>query len=398
MNPHFPSEIWRTIFHFATFTVTSLNAKDWAPHWPHSRIRQFSSPPPYYNVTLKTKKALSLVSTHFRDISIEFMFETVQIHHARQARHLADTIQSHSSSPARWIKSIIIFLDKQDDIYVVDATLIQILPHCTNLTAFGWESPTVKYPTLNRTRDKSSELMKSIPLGIKTLEWNRKSSGISFKCLRHHASLCQFRLNEVLADSSVDDAITLPSITHLEVRQLSTCTPIANWNLPSLSHLTIDWTTGNLSGHLWDTLRSVSITDRWASGSDTFQGIIARLPNLESLFYHIDVGTFGGKLEKAWLGVRHHQSLTEIHIYCLAPIILNQQDAPLYTVEELFSRHLHPIMTGSLPLLRNVRILNASVVFDVAGFQEDVRTDGVDFFANLSEQLSTPAVRVGFQM
>ncbi|TDL17931.1 hypothetical protein BD410DRAFT_881473 [Rickenella mellea] len=397
MDPHIPSEIWRIIFNFATFTVTCLNTRDWAPYWPHSRFCQFSSPPPYYNVTLKTKKALVLVSRHFRDNSIGFMFEVVQLFDTHHAQLLSDTMHSHSSYPAKWIKSIIIVLDQKEDIEVMDATLIRILPHCTNLNAFGWESPHLLQSSRSEgIRDKSSELLKCIPLGITILGWKRTSLGESFNCLRIHGSLRQIRLRQVLPIIFGDTAVTIPSITHLEVRETSTCASLSSWNLPSLSHLTIDWITGIQFGPLWNTIRSISITDRRAGRPDILPGIITRLPNLESLAYHIEVQMAGRKLEKSWLGVPNHRSLTDIYIYCHAPIG-SQKDEPLCTVRELFSCHLHPIMIGSLSLLRNVHILNTRVVAEVPGCEEDLRTDGVKFFSNLSKLMSTPAVQVAFQ-
>ncbi|TDL17939.1 hypothetical protein BD410DRAFT_806932 [Rickenella mellea] len=358
---------------------------------------RFPSVPPYTaqnNVALHTKRALSLVSRHFRDISIEFMFETVQLFHADRAQLLADTIQSHSGSPARWIKYLMVFWAGEDDVEVMDATLIQLLPHCKNLVAFVWDTPGMWQSEFkDRHRDNASDLLKSIPLGIYVLQWTRMSLGESFHCLRHHSSLQEFRVFGVESVSSDGDGVTIPSLTHFEARH---CEPLYSWSLPSLSHLTIAQITEHHLGGLWDTIRSIVIEDCSVGTSDTLPRIIAHLHKLESLSYHISVDTVGGRFEGSWLGVANQRCLTDVYIHC-HPRTHHGLEVPS-TTEDFFSRHLHPIVTGALTNLRNIHILNARIVFEKASRQGEVPTDQANFLANLSSRLSTPAVLVGFQM
>ncbi|TDL17924.1 hypothetical protein BD410DRAFT_515410 [Rickenella mellea] len=400
--PHIPPEIWRNIFRFATFTATSLNMMDWGPYWPYARLVDVH-PTKSYHSTLPTKKAITLVSRHFRELSLEYLFEVVQLFHTHNAQLLLYAILSHAtvtgtpSSPARWIKYMTVDLDTNEDSHLMDGVLMKIFPRCENLVAFGWES---HERLLDFQTDDSSELMASIPLNITTLEWHRNVLGHSFNSLRGHVALRNLRVSDVLSMSPADCDVTIPSITHLDARTPLTSIAVSWWDLPSVVHLTLDCLDGHhferLVSKSRDTIESIYIPDPWRCRLDGFPRILASMPKLRTFYYDIDVNTDDqDKLSSTWIHVGAHASLTHVYLFCRTG--MHYGKGSFSAVRDLFLGHLQPLLDRHLPL--TIAIMGAQSVFE----QGDFREDGYDsaaqerFFYDLSASLNISQVRITVQ-
>ncbi|TDL17925.1 hypothetical protein BD410DRAFT_793799 [Rickenella mellea] len=302
MDPNFPPEILKNIFGFATFTATSLNVMDWDP-WPESSSPENTDPTLCYQSTLSTKKALTLFSRKFREMSLEYLFELVQLFHTHHAQMLLNTIFSHiaatiegihtGNSPAKWIKYIIVALDpapdRHSDSNSMDGVLKKIFPFCVHLVAFGWKS--------TEKETGPSTLLPSIPLTITTLQWHRQSTGRSFYSLRNHTALRNLRESNLLCTSREEEpVITMPFVTHLDIRTPFSQLAISDWDLPSTSHLTLDRPGHHhfktLLGKCAEAIRSIYITDPQRCGFGDFPRILASMPHLKTFSYGIAVNTY----------------------------------------------------------------------------------------------------------
>ncbi|TDL17919.1 hypothetical protein BD410DRAFT_901135 [Rickenella mellea] len=401
MHSQIPPEVWRNIFRFATFTAISLNVMDWDPYWPYARSEE-AHPTKSYQSTLPTKKALTLVSRHFRELSLQYLFEVVQLFHTRNAQLLLDAILLHTtgtrSSPTRWIKYITVDLDSNDDSHLMDGVLKKIFPHCERLAAFGWEA---KERLRGWMSDDASELMASIPLSITALEWHRNSLGKSFNSLRNHTALRTLRVSDVLSVARDDHAVAIPTITHLDVRTPLTCIAVSRWELPSVAHLTIDWIDEQHFDRLLgdsesrNAIRSFYIPDPLRCRSDDFPRILASMPKLETFSYDIAVNPDDQTLiSPTWVGVGSHASLANIYLFCRVGMDRLKGKASFLTIRDFFFGHLKPLTTRHVPL--TIGIMDAQVVFE----QGDFLDKGYDaegkqrFFDDLSANLTSPVVNV----
>ncbi|TDL20445.1 hypothetical protein BD410DRAFT_371922 [Rickenella mellea] len=391
MHPQIPPEILRNIFRLATFTTTSLNVMDWDPHWPYAWASEKADPTLSYESTLPTKKALTLVSRSFRDLSLEFLFELVQLFHTRNAQLLLDMILSQTTGtgkrPAKWIKYIMVDLDKDDDSRLMDGVLKKIFPHCENLAAFGYDSK-------ERMRDPwndvdSSDLMASIPLSITTLEWHRDSLGNSLNSLQSHTALRNLRVSGFLVHDN--HVVALPFITHLYLQPPFTI-PASPWGLPSISHLRMDafFAVDRFlaESESKDTIRSLYIADsRTRLGG--FPQLLASLPKLGTFSYDFNIGLQVLLPSSSWLGAARHASLSHIYLFCNGGV-----NRSFSTIRDGFSDHLQPLMALHLPL--TIGIMHAHLLFEHGDFREGGygAADKQRFFDDLSSSLSSSEVRV----
>ncbi|TDL17908.1 hypothetical protein BD410DRAFT_881418 [Rickenella mellea] len=314
MDPYFPPYIWRRVFSFAVFTATCLNAMDWDPNWPRFGSSTIPDSSLSYKRTLRTKKALTLVSRHFHEMSLEFMFELVQICYIRHAELLADILRSHPSSPGKWIKNLLVSLDGA--------------AYCENLTAFGWESHVWYRRDLDREEDRrmSEDLIKSIPLGISVLRWSRPSFRNFFTSLRHHSALRQLCISMISAPD--DLLITLPSVTHLETQDIQAWGIVRRWELPSISHLNVNWygpwQVGDEERYGFDphdverfpdSIRhfSIQISHIAPFRVTSFLPLVAPFRELETFSYTLDFSD--ESRNPNWIGV-HHPTLQHVGIRC----------------------------------------------------------------------------------
>ncbi|TDL17920.1 hypothetical protein BD410DRAFT_831193 [Rickenella mellea] len=397
MDPCFlPPEIWRNIFRFATFTATSLNVMD----WDRSRRNAALS----YQSTLPTKKALTLVSRKFREMSLDYVFELVQIFNRHNAQRLLDTIREHTtysstgSSPAKLIKYIIVVPGAEEDSDLsLNEVWMKIFPFCTKLAGFatGWKSAE-RGP--NGEKIDLSALMASIPSSITTLEWHRTLSPRSFHSLRKHAALRNLRVSNLLPMSPEDHDVIIPFITHLDVCIPMRNVPVSWWDLPSVSHLTLEWPERRhykrLIGKSKDTIRSLYLAEPCRSKSNDFPWIVAKMPNLETFCYDIVLaGNEPTTFPSSWLGVGYHASLTHIYLFCRGGG-WDPAKRSFSEVRDSFSRHLQPLMTGHLTPL-TVSIIDTHVVFGQGDFHEDgyEYASKQRFFDDLSASLSSPDVQ-----
>ncbi|TDL17932.1 hypothetical protein BD410DRAFT_793803 [Rickenella mellea] len=398
MDPHLPPEIWRKVLRFATFTATSLNAVDWDPRWSYARSQAVTHLAWTYESTLSTKKAITLVSRHFRELSIEYLYEHVHLFSTHNAMLLLVTILSHTtaiSSPdsaAKWIKHIFVKLRKNEDSDEMDAVLMQIFPHCQKLAGFGWESN----GQLQDTND-DSELMASIPLSITGLEWNRNSYGRSFNSLRNHTALRHLRVSDLSSHSQDLHAVTMPFVTHLDVRAPMTCIAASQWGLPSISHLTTDWRRGQNFERLVsrDTLRSLYISPTTWTTLDAIPRILATMPKLETFSYDVAVNTlYPLHYSSTWLGVGSLASLTRIHLICRIFSYFGNSKRSFSAIRDFFFDHLQPLMTKHPPL--TIGIVDAQLMFEHWNFRENGYHAAAKekFFDDLSASLSSTGVQI----
>jgi hypothetical protein len=79
-------------------------------------------------------------------MSLEYMFELVELFRTHNAQLLLDTIPPNTTatdtgnSPIKWIKCIIVSLDyyqSVSELYLMDELLTKLLHFCTNLDEFG---------------------------------------------------------------------------------------------------------------------------------------------------------------------------------------------------------------------------------------------------------------------
>ncbi|TDL17921.1 hypothetical protein BD410DRAFT_831194 [Rickenella mellea] len=406
MAPHVPPEIWRHIFRCATFTATSLNMMDWHPHWPYASPPWEVDQALTYFSTQPTKMALTLVSRHFREMTLEFLFELVQLHYTRNAQLLLDSILPHTtgtdtrSSPAKWIKYIIVDLDgvsaSDSDQWSMVEVLTKIFPCCSNLAAFGWSSV-----RLNGKHDHPT-LMASIPLTITTLEWHADSCMESFYHLRYHTALQNLRVCRIISMSREGLDVTIPFITHLSVRNPLGFIAEAWWDLPSVSHLTIHNVNYNLIKQLLsksrDTIRSIYLPEPLMCKSGDFPRLLASMPNLETLSYAIILNMSNQlHFSSLWSGVSRHASLTRIYIFAGIGII---DKWTLSTIRDFFRFHLQPLMASHLlPLTISIIGISASAshFFKAGEFWEDgchTQAGGKRKFCDeLSASLSSPQIQ-----
>ncbi|TDL24549.1 hypothetical protein BD410DRAFT_896746 [Rickenella mellea] len=404
MDPHFPPEIWRNIFAFATFTATSLNVMDWDP-WPYVSSPETIDPALCYRSTLPTKKALTLVSKKFREMSLVYLFELVQLFHTRNAELLLDTILSHTSdtdkakSPAKWISYIIVSLEPKPDIdyYSVDRPLMKIFPFCRNLAAFGLNS--IGRLMSIEELDRSAPLLASLPLTITTLQWQRISLERSFQPLRNRTALRNFYLANVITITPEDGVdVAFPFIAHLDVRMFHTIKAASRWDLPSVSHLTLDWCNWKhverLLSKCRNSIRSIHVMNLGEYRNDDFPRILASVPKLQTFSYGVDLKTLYS-LPNSWLDVGHHESLTHVYIFCRpASTYMDYTGVSFSTIRDFFFAHLRPlIMRQLMPL--TISIMNTQLIFERVDFWDDGYGAAAKqrFFDDLSASLSSSDVQ-----
>ncbi|TDL15901.1 hypothetical protein BD410DRAFT_82215 [Rickenella mellea] len=410
MDPHFPPEIWRNIFRFATFTEIPLQKLDWGPHSssPKDAHRDLDPTLAYHSVqsALPTKKALTLVSRSFREMSLEHMFELVELFRTRNAQLLLDTIPPNTAvtdkgnSPTKWIKCIIVSLDyyqSTNELYLMDELLTKLLPFCTNLDAFGWK--TLERVDSAEKIDRSiTTLMESLPPTITTLEWLRYSPVQAFHSLRNHTTLRNLRIADISYMSPGESDVIIPSITHLDARTRFTTIAASRWGLPSVSHVTLDWIESPvlaLFGNCRDTIRSIYFPDPWRcrSISDDFSRILTSLPKLETFSYGITVNLFDPpRLASPWLGVARHPSLTHIYLFCRDG--LNPEMRSFSTIRGFFSFQLQPLVNSHMMPL-TITIVDTGLIFERGDYREDGYDDGAKqrFFDDLSASLSSANIQ-----
>ncbi|TDL15903.1 hypothetical protein BD410DRAFT_82767 [Rickenella mellea] len=287
---------------------------------------------------------------------------------------------------------MIVNLDHQLTMYssFMDSVMMKIFFFCKNLVALGWKS------TGAIGISDLSSLMASIPVTITTLEWYRHTSARSFKSLQNHTALRNLAVSHLVFRSREDRNVTIPFITHLDVREpLKICV-----NLPSLSHLTLDWAERDhleqLLGKSKDTIRSIYFRAPRRSSSDEFPATLARMPKLQIFAYDVTINAYENpRFPSSWLGVGRHASLTNIHLFCRAGFRGgNRENGSFSTLRDAISGHLQPLMTAyQMPL--SISIMNARLIFEIADFHEDGYDAAANqrFFDDLSASLSSATVQ-----
>ncbi|TDL17907.1 hypothetical protein BD410DRAFT_514991 [Rickenella mellea] len=251
----------------------------------------------------------------------------------------------------------------------MDVTLIGlILPGCGNLIAFGWESREGSPYSTTLGLSTDEDLMRSIPLGISVLRWNRPSFSNLFTSLRNHMALRQLCISRIQS-SSEDHLVTLPSLTHLETRDMVVWSILHRLDMPSISHLKVDWEGAydadierfgfdprNIH-HFPDSIRHFRIQiDVFTLQFTSFSPIIAPFPNLETFSYELNMQTDNVHMNPDWIGI-HHRTLQHVGIQCR---IFSSPWADGFTFRwgRFLINHIKELATGHahLPLLPNVSL------------------------------------------
>ncbi|TDL17913.1 hypothetical protein BD410DRAFT_515161 [Rickenella mellea] len=410
MDPHFPPEIWRMVFRLATFTATCLNVMEWNPNCLFSSS-YLPDPTQSYESTLPVKKTLTLVSRQFYEMSIEFMFGCIQIFDTRHALLLADILQSHRDSPAKWIKHLLVHLGPADGVHLMDSTLITVsLPRCGNLTAFGWESPgRFPHDKIQELNKGAQDLMRSIPWGISALRWNRPLSGNHFTSLSRHTALRHLSIARIISPNQ--RLVILPCVTHLETRDIRAWDVLRHWRMPSVSYLKVNWYNrggGTDNEHFGsdprtihffpDSIRRLSIyIDAYTMPFASFLPIITPFPKLETFSYELDLIAEDPNNNPNWIGV-HHPNLRHVGIHCRQSVprplernfVFHWADFITHHIQGLINSHAH------LPRLTDVTF-SIAWVFQERDYPRYDKTDEWRFFTNLFDSLSDSSIKFTYE-
>ncbi|TDL21702.1 hypothetical protein BD410DRAFT_789443 [Rickenella mellea] len=322
MPPSLPTELWKTIFRYATS----------ADAGPHPGITHAKHDAHWFVVfenenleKMETKFALRRVSHRFRRIALEFLYEFVSIDKPHQGEKLVEMMKEQSSNgedgPCEWIRFLFV---RRSSARIVT----EILSLCRSLKGFSWN------PHFTQTRPKNwkaaqEEMIQNIPTNLRFLHWNERVPFKTFATFlqKASASLQNISASGVQAHrlhQHPSPSASYPCLTHLHFDDPS----LFHWlqavtwemEIPSLKEL-------NLSGlhsgvefprvfrDAGKSLRVLQLGRHVHLMPPFLSHILDACANLEELYYH--TGTGDGYVDDTplWHSDVAHMKMQKVAIY-----------------------------------------------------------------------------------
>ncbi|TDL19163.1 hypothetical protein BD410DRAFT_792410 [Rickenella mellea] len=348
----FPHELYGMIIRFATYSPVYFDVSPDPQYWPIPSENRVG-------VDYETKKALTAVSRQFRALSLQYLYEVIELHKTSSMQRLASILDISSSITAknglrnpRKIKHLFVsVLDVQDKQGKIAAfnSLRRILHHCIGLQGFGFYASVLDW--VEYCSDPRDWLI-SIPKSVRFLDWQGLTMGCNFTQMVRHLSesLVAMQFSKVQLNTSPPPFAILPHLKYLSLPEKLGGTDILyDWHMPSLSHF---HSNGIIKGELGciierarENLQCVIV------GNGVAQAWLAKLPgvarNLEEFRYHF----FDEEMELSWDSVGGHPSLQHIVVVFHRPRVRGRS---LSRAMSALCAHLQPLTKANFPHLRSV--------------------------------------------
>lgn len=326
---HLPPELWIDIFRFATYSPKLYSAQ-------HSPFDLSSLDDQTHRDTLALKYAIALVCRLWRALSIQMLYEDVQI--GEGAGSLQHTLESDSSPDDEctsrvggWVRRACLSYTQSATPTSKSMSCIDILRHCPHLEVLvrpplGW--------------DKSFSLRYDFPaspppslLSVKRLDWSHndsasRSGGIN-SLDEVLLSLPQLEYLSLVGDmhytSLKQRRFMVPSLRVLALRRVNPIfvRQVCYWSLPSLSHVVVDAPPPvDALESIWSTFGSTIQEVEFGKHmrymtQDYLSRCLDLCPELRTLDYHvfftspphISNAHVYSSLERVGLNARHNLSL-----------------------------------------------------------------------------------------
>ncbi|TDL19192.1 hypothetical protein BD410DRAFT_830482 [Rickenella mellea] len=341
----FPPELHSNIIRYATYSPVFFDISPDPRFWPVVNERYAGFAPGY-----ETKKALMLVSHHFRYLSFPYLYEVVIVHKSSNMHLLAKVLDSKSSDSAinglenpRKIKYLFVSVSASN--HDVFSGLWKVLPHCQGLQGFGF------YAAATEWMDSPQNWFNSIPKTVRVCDWQGHVGAWDFFRVvdRISESLVSLRFSKVSQYNS-PPSVSLPKLSHLSMPEdHGGVKVLSNWSMPSLTHLRVNVLTSvalvRVVERAGNSLRSVILGPKVSPTSLAQIATVSQ--NLEEYTYHFRPG-----MEASWASVRSHPSLQNIVMVfrrrCTPP--RSGVQSSMYT----FCSHLQSLTGAHFPKLRRI--------------------------------------------